>query len=760
MSQPNKKFRFEKLNINVKTLVVFLLIMDTVILGIILLRKDKPAGRPVDNSPTPMAEIAVTPEPTPTPQPTAEPAVGIRYGKQPYTADDPSEGFASEWVIINDGSAYADTYNTYDMDVINVGSTGNSLSSVSLSRGGIPFQAGVTYTVFINASSSINRKIGITAHNWDAGVTFGSTSIDVTGDSSYHEWTFTPSATTYNGGITIDLGNNGITDYHTVTIQGLRIVGDDSNAAVRTNQVGYYADEQKRCTFIYSAGDLFDVVNKETGAIVYSGAIVGKSENSDTGEIDYYGDFTNFQEPGTYFIRSQTGVISHSFTISYDPFEDLRRSVLRMFSYQRCGSDLTEWAGALSHPACHTGDSNFYLTDILRDTRGGWHDAGDYGRYVKTGTKAVNDLLLSYLTAPNVFDDANGGPDSGNGIPDILDEARYELEWLLKMQDPDSKAFFVVTTTMSFPDDYCTPEADTEQLYLLGPDTIATADAVGSLAIAYQAFKGIDKDFAERCLDAAEKGQSYLTHNTDMSALANPMGFSTGQYLDDGDVDGRFTALMALYAATGEREYLDKAKEIYNSNEHVANSVTWNNNGMYGTYLFLTSEKGEQEDPEFFDEMLKVLDTAAAGIVNVANITPYHVANGIYAWGSNSTIASNGIVLSMAYDFTGKQVYYQTALEQVNYLLGKNSLDTSFVSGFGTNYPKSQHNRLTLSKNTMGSGFVSGGPDASREDKITQALPEGTPNAKVYVDDYRSYSTNEIAIYYNSALLYLLTTLV
>ena len=760
MSQPNKKFRFGNVNINVKTLIVLLLVMDMVILGVILLRKDRPTAQPSDSTLTPTAEPTATPEPTSEPSSGPESIVGIRYAKQPYTAEDPSEGFASEWVIINDESAYADTSNTYDTAVINVGSTGNALSSVSLSRGGIPFQAGVTYTVFLNASSSVNRKIGITAKNWDTGASFGSSSFDVTGDSSYHEWTFTPSATTYNGGITIDLGNNGITDSHTVTIQGLRIAGDDSNAAVRTNQVGYYADEQKRCTFIYSAGDLFDVVNKDTGAIAYSGAIVGKMENADTGEIDYYGDFTNLREPGTYFIRSQTGVISHSFTISDDPFVDLRRSVLRMFSYQRCGEDLTEWAGDLAHPACHTGESNLYLTDSLRDTRGGWHDAGDYGRYVKTGTKAVNDLLLSYLNSPAVFDDANDGPDSGNGVPDILDEARYELEWLLKMQDPDSNAFFITATTMSFADDFCAPEADTEQLYLLGGDTISTADAVGSLAIAYQAFKEIDEDFANQCLDAAKKGQGYLNANPELRAEANPMGFSTGEYLDDGDLDGRFTALMALYAATGDTEYLNKAKEIYNTGESVVNNVMWNNNGMYGAYLFLTSAKGEQDDKEFFEEMLRVLDTAASNIVDVANITPYHVANGIYAWGSNSTIASNGIVLSMAYDFTGKQVYYQTALEQVNYLLGKNSLDQSFVSGFGTNYPKSQHNRLTLSKNSMGTGFLSGGPDASREDKITQALPADTPNAKIYADDYRSYSTNEIAIYYNSALLYLLTTLV
>ena len=757
MNQPKKKFHIEKKNINVRFLIVLLLLMDVVILGVILLRKNKPAEMP-DTTPAPTAEIVVTPEPTPTPQPSVEPIVGIRYAKKSYKAENPSEGFESEWVIINDESAYADTSNTYDTAVINVGTTGNSLSSVSLSRGGIPFQAGVTYTVFLNASSSINRKIGITAYNWNTGASIGSTSFDVTGDSSYHEWSFTVGDTTYNGGITIDLGNNGITDSHTVTIQGLRIAGDDSNAAVRTNQVGYYLDEQKRCTFIYSAGDLFDVVNKETGAIAYSGAIVGKTENSDTGEIDYYGDFTNLQEPGTYFIRSQTGVISHPFTISNDPYEELRRSSLRMLSFQRCGLDLTEWAGALSHPACHTGDSNFYLTDILKDTRGGWHDAGDYGRYIKTGSKAANDLMMSYLNAPVLFDDANNGPDSGNGIPDILDEARYEVEWILKMQD-DSGAFFVKTTTMSFPDDYTAPENDNNPLYLLAPDTIATADAVGTLGIAYQAFIDIDEDFANRCLEAAKKGEEFLADNTEMTTTMNPGEFSTGQYLDDSDSDARFTALLAIYAATLDHNYLNKAKSLYNSGESVVNNTTWNNNGMYGAYLFLTSRDAEKEDEAFYNDMVKMLELKAMDIMNISNSTPYHVSNENYTWGSNSIIANNGIVLSMAYDFTGKQIYYQAAVEQVSYLLGKNSLDICFVSGFGTNFPHSQHNRLTLSKNTEATGFLSGGPDASREDEIAMQLPENTPPAKVYVDDYRSYSTNEIAVYYNSAMLYLLTTL-
>jgi endoglucanase len=138
------------------------------------------------------------------------------------------------------------------------------------------------------------------------------------------------------------------------------------------------------------------------------------------------------------------------------------------------------------------------------------------------------------------------------------------------------------------------------------------------------------------------------------------------------------------------------------------------------------------------------------------NNNSYNATNGLFVWGSNYLTANQGIILAMAYDFTGEQKYLQMAVEQLNYLLGKNSLDMCFVSGFGYNSPKSQHNRLAIAKNTLMTGAMSGGPDASREDNITKALPDIAP-AKIYADDWRSYSTNEIAIYYNSALLYLMT---
>ena len=749
------------LNISVRGLIVFLLLIDIVTMTVLVMGSQETTRDVL----VPTAAPSIPPSASPTIEPTAEPVIeephasmlNLKYKKDVYTVEDTASGFASEWAISGDGSAYAETNNTFETANIQVYTTGTSITSCALSRGGIPFLANHDYSAFLNVSSSVNRNIQVSAYNGDNGQLLGSKTIAAGPDMAYYEISFSSSATTYNGVLAVEFGNNGITEAHNITVQGIRIAGGDDNAAVRTNQLGYLTNEQKRCTFIYSCGDLFDVISRETGDIVYTGAIVGRQDNSDTGETDYYGDFSNFRTPGTYFIRSQTGVISHDFKIDSDPYAELRGASLRMLSYQRCGQELGVWAEGLAHPACHTGQSNYYLTDTILDTTGGWHDAGDYGRYVQTGAKTVNDLLLSYLTAPELFGDDNQGPDSGNGIPDILDEARYELEWMLKMQDQSGGGFFVKATTMSFPDDYLAPENDMEPLYLLGPDTVATADAAGTLALASVAFRETDSAFADKCLEAAKKGDTYLSGNPDVKMTMNPMGFSTGQYLDEGDRDGRFTTKMALYFATGETGYLEEAKSLYSDDSGIVNSVSWKDNGIYGAYLFLASSNGEKNDPEFYNTMLTALANIADALVNSSNTNSYHLANTLYAWGSNAEVANDGGILIMAYHFTGKQVYFQTALEQLNYLLGKNSLDFCFVSGFGINSPQHQHNRLSLSKGTVEIGFLSGGPDASREDNVTAALPQDTPPAKMYADDERSYSTNEIAIYYNSALLYLIS---
>ena len=758
----------DRYNLKIGVLIAALLVFDAAVLGFGIHRSRK--GDSKDSStaavltPIPTAEPSSSSEPTPEPSEepikTYESLLNVSNERTGYTAENPNDGFTSEWMPSFDENAYVDTANTPETIVANVSATGSSVTSACVSRWGIPMESGKSYHIFLNASSSIPRNIQMRAFNGDTGVTFGTTSLPLTGDLQYFEWSFTVPAGAggYDGVLSFDLGNNGITDAHTVTIDALRIIGQDDNEAVRVNQLGYFPSEQKRCTFIYSCGDLFDVVNAETNEIVYTGGIVGRTEDMYTGEIDYYGDFTNLRVSGTYFIRSQNGLISQPFRIDSDPYSVLQSAALKMLSYQRCGIELTDWAGGLAHPACHIQDANFYLTDVMKNVTGGWHDAGDFGRYVSTGTKAVNDLMLAYLTSPDEFTDDIGGPDSGNGIPDVLDEARFEMEWLLKMQIDDGSVYCKATSA-GFPEDTVAPENDALPMLLFAPDTVSTADAAGSFAIASMAFRETDAAFADRCLEAAMKADNYLNHHRDYKLTVNPPDVSAGQYLDDADSDARFTYKMALYAATHKTGYLEDAADIYHDDSKVINSVSWKNNGIFGAYLFLTSPSAEEDDPELYKEILESLVAAADALCGTAGGSAYGVSNTLYEWGSNSFVANNGIILAMAFDVTGEQKYEQTAIEQLNYLLGKNSLDYCFVSGFGTRSPKSQHNRLTIAKNLMMEGAMSGGPDASREDKVTAAMAEGTPPAKMYADDHRSYSTNEVAVYYNSALVYLIAAI-
>ena len=149
----------------------------------------------------------------------------------------------------------------------------------------------------------------------------------------------------------------------------------------------------------------------------------------------------------------------------------------------------------------------------------------------------------------------------------------------------------------------------------------------------------------------------------------------------------------------------------------------------------------------------------AEGILNAALSDGYNTSIYSYEWGSNGTIADNGNLLMMAYDISKDHAYRQMAVEQLNYLLGKNSLNMSFVSGYGYNSPKNVHHRLSEFKNITLNGVLVGGPNNSREDTITSQIGTDIPPAKVYADNYESYSTNEMSIYWNASLIHLISSL-
>lgn len=264
-------------------------------------------------------------------------------------------------------------------------------------------------------------------------------------------------------------------------------------APIITNQVGYKCDSKKTAVFRNADNESkFSVVNADTNQIVYTGDLSDSINNTSAGETNKTGDFSSVTQPGKYYITCGNLDNSYTFEISDSVYSNLIDDSVRMLYLQRCGEAVTD--SDFGHPACHTGMATVYGTNDKINVSGGWHDAGDYGRYIVPAAKTIADLLYAYEANPELYGDNIGIPQSGNGTPDILDEARYELEWMMKMQRADGAVYHKVTCE-NFPG-YVSPEKETAPLIVTPVSTTATADFCASMALAYEFYKDIDADFA------------------------------------------------------------------------------------------------------------------------------------------------------------------------------------------------------------------------------------------------------------------------
>jgi len=520
-----------------------------------------------------------------------------------------------------------------------------------------------------------------------------------------------------------------------------------------TNQIGYLPDMAKTAVFRGSAeevGKEFYVVNSETKKTVYTGEITGGVENASADEVDWYGDFSEVKEAGKYYIT--TDVItdpSYEFSIGEDVYDKAFDASVYMLYLQRCGCEVAD--KDYGHDVCHASEAVIYKTDEKIDVTGGWHDAGDYGRYIVPAAKTVADLLIAYEKNPELFGDDLGIPESGNKIPDVLDEVRYELEWMLKMQNKETGGVYHKVSCENFPG-YVLPEKEKDTLIVTPVSTTATADFCASMAMAYEWYKDIDKEFADKCLVAAESAWGFLEKNPDL-IFANPKDIKTGDYGDKSDVDERYWAAAQMYRATGDTKY-EEAFLSYAGTKGKS-GLDWSTVGAYGNIAYLTMDK-ELQHEEAYEVAKSALLKEAATALKTAETTPYGVAISSYAWGSNMTIANCGMILQTAAMIDDSADYKKAANEQLNYLFGKNPCGTSFLTGYGTVSPVAPHHRPSMALEKCVPGMLVGGVNSNLEDPAALGLLEDAPPAKCFIDNAESYSTNEITIYWNSPLVALL----
>jgi endoglucanase len=534
------------------------------------------------------------------------------------------------------------------------------------------------------------------------------------------------------------------------------VEGGDSTGVVSSpinlNQIGYLPNAAKVAVMNGEAiAAEASVIDSATGKEVFKGSVSTAVKNAATGREEARFDFSSVTAPGTYKIVSG-GVESFEFKIDDKVYADAFKASLRMFYLQRCGTELTaELAGDFAHPACHTEKATIFGTKDKIDVSGGWHDAGDYGRYVVSGAKAAADLMLAYSLYPDAFDDNLGIPESGNEIPDVLDEVKYELDWLFKMQNSEGGVYHKVTCA-NFPS-FVMPEEETEELIVTPVSTTATADFAAVMAMASTVYAPFDMPFSQRCLDAATRASGYLDKHQGIEGAKNPDGIVTGEYPDQNDADERLWAYAELFKATGDTVYDDEFSALMSGGSATCNTdLGWQGVGAYAGYAYLSADKNKGK---FYDVVHASFMAGIADIEATASTDSYNCSLKEYPWGSNMTVANNGMLLLLFDKAEGTNKGDAVAREQLNYLLGTNGTGYCFLTGFGTLSPKNPHHRPSQAKKTAVPGMLAGGPNQNLEDPYAQNVLTGTAPALCYADSDQAFSLNEVTIYWNSPLVFL-----
>lgn len=507
---------------------------------------------------------------------------------------------------------------------------------------------------------------------------------------------------------------------------------DNKTYGALSNQIANLDKLNKQVVFNNNPGNYYGIYNANDDSLVYAENVSEAIFENDTNQWLYKGYFKDLETGGEYYIKSEFGYYSKNFSIN-DSYNELLESVLEAIYVQRCGHD-TE--GVLGHPACHTAPSKVfsYTKEEFIDTTGGWHDAGDYGKYGVVENKVIADLLFSYLYGANKDEK-------------LIDEIKFGLDYVLKLQNEYGGVYNKVVSK-NFAD-FVSPELDEQETYLLNPWTSVTASFAGITGLAYEAFKNDDKELADKCLNAHNKAIDYLLNNQNPSNPKNPDEFNVGTYYVENETDERLFAYSVAYKLTRDNKYKELCKSLLDTGVDSDNMVA--NCRTYAYIVLLDSlEYNSKEYVQAKERLKSDCDAICDGVSSNVYAYPYTA----YAWGSNQHVCEAINKLLLASRYFKDERYVVKASEMIDYILGLNVLDMSFIWGYGYKYPQTIHSRLAYAKGqNMIKGAMCNGVDQLLSDgEIGKYFSEDSPIATRFVDNSDSYSNVEPAINYNSAL--------
>jgi endoglucanase len=471
-------------------------------------------------------------------------------------------------------------------------------------------------------------------------------------------------------------------------------------AAIKNPQIGFDSAEN------FMPGKVYALVNTENGEKVYETEVsIWKNGAVDpsSGDQVWHFDFSSVTDPGTYYVLDvENNKKSFDFRIAGDVYNEVLRQAVRTFFYQRAGFKKEEkftgegWSDDASHigPLQDKNCRSFFDKDnpaTEHDVSGGWYDAGDYNKYTSWTANYVVDLMKAYLENPEVWTDDYNIPESGNGIPDLLDEVKWGTDHLLRLQLDDGSVLSIVGESHASP-----PSAAKGPSYYGPPNTSATLNTAAAFAISSKVYRMIGlTDYADQLLKSALRAWKWananpdvLFNNNDPKYHSRGLGAGRMEISDYGRVMAKLEAALYLFETTGDenfRTYFDQhVMEAHLIKNHDASPFesTDLETLLYYTKLEDGTASVQEKIKEAFGAAMR---NGAYNLPAQRNVKdPYFACIKDYTWGSNAVISAQG---SMFYDV----LYFnidpgldsecrEDALNYVHYIHGVNPLNMVYLS--------------------------------------------------------------------------------
>jgi endoglucanase len=534
--------------------------------------------------------------------------------------------------------------------------------------------------------------------------------------------------------------------------------------AIQVNQLGFLPGAHKLAVVPAGAATRF-VLKDGAGKTVFEGSLGAAASWDASGERVRLADFSTLATPGTYRIAVDGLPDSAPFPIGPDAYRALDAGAVRAFTLNRAGIALDrQVAGAWARPAGHPDDKVLVHASAASSARPagtviaspkGWYDAGDYNKYIVNSGISTWTLLAAYDHFPAWFDGlALNLPEGKNGLPDLVTETLWNLDWMASMQDPADGGVYHKLTNLAF-DAMVMPDQADKPRYVVQKTTAAALDFAATLAAASRVLARFDSQSpgrSARWLAQAEAAWRWAVKNPKL-LYRQPADVLTGTYGDD-KIDDEFAwAAAELLAATGKAEYRNPPLAAGSAR---ATEPGWSEVRMLG-WIALAGQ----------DKKLPA-DAAAARRDIVANAdtllarwqaSPYRLSMGSkdFVWGSNAVALNQAMMLIQAYRLTQRRDYLDAAQSALDYTLGRNPLGTSYVTGFGRVSPQHPHHRPSVADGVAAPvpGWLVGGPNPGRQDAAgCKAAYASAKPALAWLDDACSYASNEVAINWNAPLVY------